>query len=132
MQEEIQKAVETAELVLKAQFEEVIKAKDEEILKAKVKIEEFEKAQVEAVAKARKEAIAAVEKDAEQAEALFKSLEAVSAEAFEVVIKSMKAKEAKLEESDLFVEKGANSEEAADKQQEKVDTMSVLKAKYSK
>lgn len=132
MQEEIQKAVQSAELVLKAQFEEVIKAKDEEILKAKAKIEEFEKAQVEAVAKARKEAIAAVEKDAEQAEALFKSLEAVSAEAFDVVIKSMKAKEAKLEESDLFVEKGANSEEAADKQQEKVDTMSVLKAKYSK
>jgi len=128
LQEEIVKAVDEAEAILKAQLVE----KEDQLTKALAKVQEFEKAQVEAVAKARKEAIAAVEKDAEQAEALFKSLEAVSAEAFDVVIKSMKAKEAKLEESDLFVEKGANSEEAADKQQEKVDTMSVLKAKYSK
>ena len=131
MQEEIQKAVEAAELVLKAQFEEVIKAKDEEILKAKATIEAFEKAQVEAVAKARKEAIAAVEKDAEQAEVLFKSLEAVSDEAFEAVIKSLKAKQEMLDNSELFIEKGANSEEAADRQEQKIDTMAVLKAKYA-
>lgn len=127
LQEEIVKAVAAAEAVLKAQLVE----KEEQLTKALAQIEAFEKAQVEAVAKARKEAIAAVEKDAEQAEVLFKSLEAVSDEAFEAVIKSLKAKQEMLDNSELFIEKGANSEEAADRQEQKIDTMAVLKAKYA-
>ncbi|MNL75483.1 hypothetical protein D3C87_2012980 [compost metagenome] len=80
---------------------------------------------------ARKEKLTAVA-GAEQAELLAASLEGLDDKAFETVLSAFDAKAKALEESDLFVEKGANSEEAAHKQQEKVDTMSVLKAKYSK
>ncbi len=125
LEQEIQKAVEAAEAVLKAQVAE----KEEALQKALEKVESFEKAAKEQVEKARKEAIAEVEKDAEQAEALFKSLEALSEEAFEVVIKSMKAKEDKLEDSDLFVQKSKQME--VEKEEENA-TAVLLKQKYAK
>lgn len=125
LQEEIQKAVAEAELVLKAQLSEA----NEKLEKALVQVAEFEKAQKEAVEKSRKEAIAAVEKDEAKAEELFKSLEVLPQEAFDVVIKSLKAKEEKLEESDLFVQKSKN----ADVEVEEVSgTAAILKAKYQK
>lgn len=124
LQEEITKAVEAAEKVLKAQLQE----KEEALQKALEKVESFEKAEKEKVEKARKEAIALVEKDAEQAEALYKSLESVSDEAFDVVIKSMKAKEEKLEDSDLFKQKSKQME--VDK--EESATAVLLKQKYAK
>lgn len=130
MQEEIQKAVDAAEAVLKAKHKEELGAKEVELQKALEEIEQYKQEKKEAVAKARKEAIAAVEKDAAEAESLFKSLESLADEAFDVVLKSLKKQKDKLEESDLFVEKGANSQPAADKQEDK--TAALLKAKYAK
>ncbi len=125
LQEEIQKAVLAAEEVLKAQLKE----KDETLEKALSKVAEFEKAQKEAVEKSRKEAIAAVEKDEAKAAELYKSLEPLSDEAFTVVVKSLKAKEDKLEDSDLFVQKSKNSDVERD---EVNGTAAILKAKYAK
>jgi hypothetical protein len=84
------------------------KAKDEvgvELQKAKDELKTLKEEKLQAVAKARKEAVAAVEEDEAVAAELLKSLEAVSDEAFEVVIKSLKAKEEKLDDSELFVQK---------------------------
>jgi aspartokinase len=80
---------------------------------------------------ARKEKLAAVA-GADQADALAASLEGVSDEAFATILSAFDAKAKALEESELFIEKGANSEEAADRQEQKIDTMAVLKAKYAK
>lgn len=126
LQEEIQKAVKAAEDVLKAQLKE----KDEALEKALSKVAEFEKAQKEAVEKARKDAIAEVEKDAEKAEALFKASEALSDEAFDVIVKSLKAKEEQLSSSDLFVQKSKNAD-MDQKKDEENGTLALLKKKYA-
>jgi hypothetical protein len=124
LQEEIQKAVAEVETLLKAQVADLT----EKLEKAQAKVAEYEQAEKEAVEKARKDAIASVEKDEAKAEELFKSLEALSQDAFDVVIKSLKAKEEKLEDSDLFVQKSKNS----DVEHEEVNgTAAILKAKYA-
>jgi len=105
LQEEIQKAVAEVETLLKAQVADLT----EKLEKAQAKVAEYEQAQKEAVAKARKEAIAEVEKDDARAEELFKSLEALSEESFATVMKSMKAKDEVVQNSDLFVQKSKNS-----------------------
>lgn len=125
LQEEIQKAVAEVEALLKAQVADL----SEKLEKAQAKIAEYEQAEKDAVTKARKEAIASVEKDEAKAEELFKSLEALSQDAFDVVIKSLKAKEEKLEDSDLFVQKSKNSEV---EHEEVNGTAAILKAKYAK
>lgn len=125
LQEEIQKAVAEVETLLKAQVADL----SEKLEKAQAKIAEYEQAEKDAVTKARKEAIASVEKDEAKAEELFKSLEALSQDAFDVVIKSLKAKEEKLEDSDLFVQKSKNSEV---EHEEVNGTAAILKAKYAK
>lgn len=105
LQEEIQKAVAEVETLLKAQVADLT----EKLEKAQAKVAEYEQAQKEVVAKARKEAIAEVEKDDVRAEELFKSLEALSEESFATVMKSMKAKDEVVQNSDLFVQKSKNS-----------------------
>jgi ClpP class serine protease len=70
--------------------------------------ESLEVAAKEAKVAARKEAIASVEADKEQADKLYTSLESVDDAAFDVVLASMKTKEAKLENSDLFEKKSAD------------------------
>lgn len=128
MSEFVTKAVHEA-----AVQEAVEKAKGEfqvELQKALDKVAEFEKAQKEAVEKSRKEAIAEVESDAEAAEELFKSLSALNDEAFAVVIKSMKAKEEKLDQSDLFVKKSKTVE--AEKTSEEDLTAKLLKSQFVK
>ncbi len=117
---EIQKQEEDSmsEFITKAAHEEAVSKAievalapvQEELKKAKEQLEVVELAKLEAVAKARKTAIAEVEKDEAAAEALYKSLEAVSDESFEVIVKSLKAKEEKLEDSDLFKQKSKNTE----------------------
>lgn len=123
LQEEIKKAVEAAEAILKAQVAE----KEEALQKALEQVESFKAEKQEAVAKSRKEALAAVEKDAEKAEELFKSLESLADEAFDVVIKSLKAKEEVVENSDLFVQKSKDSDVEIE---EENGTAALLKAKY--
>lgn len=124
LQEEIQKAVQAAEAVLKAQLSE----KEEALTKALADVAAFKEEKLQEVAKARKAAIAEVEKDEAAAEALYKSLEAVSDESFAVIVKSLKAKEEKLEDSDLFKQKSKNTE--VEETVAENATSAILKAKY--
>ena len=120
------------EQVTKAVEEAIAKAVapvQEELQKAKEQIEVIEKAKKEAVVKARQEAIASVEKDAAKAEELFKSLEALPDEAFDTVIKALAAKDAVVEDSDLFVQKSKSSDVEVE---EENGTAALLKAKFAK
>lgn len=81
-------------------------------------------------ANARKEAIKAVEADVEKQAALFEATSTLSDAAFETVVSSMKAKEEKLEESDLFVQKSKQMEVEAPKEENA--TAVLLKNKYAK
>lgn len=126
LEQEIQKAVEAAEAVLKAQVAE----KEEALQKALTKLAEIEKAQKEVVEKSRKEAIAAVEADKAKAEELFKSLESLSEEAFASVIKALGEKNKQVEESDLFVQKSKQME--VEEPKEENATAVLLKQKYAK
>lgn len=125
LQEEIKKAVEAAETILKAQVAE----KEQALQKALEQVAAFQAEKQEAVAKARKDAIASVEKDEAKAEELFKSLESLAQEAFDVVIKSLKAKDAVVEDSDLFKQKSKDSDVDVE---EENGTAALLKAKYTK
>ena len=82
-----------------------------ELTKAQEIIKKYEEEKTEAVAKARKEAIATVEKDEAKAEELFKTLNPLEQEAFESVIKALKAKDEVVENSDLFVQKSKDVNE---------------------
>lgn len=113
LQEEIQKAVKEAEDILKAQLQE----KEEALTKALAKVVEFETKEKEAVVKARKEKLSAVLPEGE-VEDMFKSLEALADEAFEVVVKSLENKSKVEKESDLFKEKGVSGEGKPEEQAE--------------
>lgn len=129
LQEEIQKAVAAAEAVLKAQ----LTAKEQELTKALEEVAKFKEEKVEAVAKARKEAIAAVEKDETAAAELFKSFEAISDEAFEAVMKALKKKEERLDESDLLKELGSKGRVVETPAPEGKDlTAELLKKQFNK
>ena len=131
--EKIEKALHE-ELVTKAVAEavEVVKAQmaaQEEILKAaQAELEVFKAAQAEAVVKARKEALAGV-LAADAVEEMFKATEVLDQSAFEMIVKSLAAKAAQLEESELFKETGVPGQSEQDPV--KMDgTAAILKAKY--
>lgn len=113
LQEEIKKAVKEAEEILKAQLQE----KEEALTKALAKVVEFETKEKEAVVKARKEKLSAVLPEGE-VEDMFKSLEALADEAFDVVIKSLENKSKVEKESDLFKETGISGEGKPEEQAE--------------
>lgn len=108
MSEFITKAVHEAAIAV-----EVQKAKDAfgvELQKALDEVAVFKAEKEEAIVKSRKAALSSVEADEAKVEELLKSLSPLSQEAFDVVVKSLKAKEEKLEDSDLFVQKSKNVE----------------------
>ena len=125
LQEEIQKAVLAAETILKAQVAE----KEVELQKALEQVQSFKAEKQEAVTKSRQAAVALVEKDAAKAEELFKSLESLVDEAFDTVIKALQAKDAVVEDSDLFVQKSKDSDVEVE---EENGTAALLKAKFAK
>lgn len=110
MQEEIQKAVDAA----KAEAADQLAAVQEELTKAKEIIAQVEAEKKAAVLKARQEAVAAFDKDG--AEALVKATEGLADEAFEVILKSLKAKQEQLEQSDLFKQTGTQGAEAPEEE----------------
>lgn len=129
LEQEIKKAVEAAEAILKAQLKE----KDEALVKAQEEIKAFKEEKAESVAKARKAAIASVEKDETEAEELFKSLNELSDEAFERVIKNLQKQAEKLEQSDLFKETGKKGQEVVpEKPEGKNLTAELLKKQFQK
>lgn len=122
-EEAVTKAVEVA-------IQKALAPVQEELQKAKEQLAEVEKAKKVQVEKARKDAISEVERDAEKAEALFKSTEVLNDEAFDVIVKSLKAKEEQLSSSDLFVRKGKNTD-MDQKNDEENGTLAILKKKYA-
>lgn len=112
LKEEIQKAVEAAEAVLKAQ----LASKQEELEKALAEAEELKKAQREAVEKARKEKLVAVVGDVE-AEELFKAIGGLEEQAFAAVFASLE-KKAAAEQKELEKEVGVDGGVAPDQDDE--------------
>lgn len=113
LEQEIKKAVDAAEAILKAQLVE----KEADLTKALEEVAVFKAEKLEVVAKARKEKLAALGSD-EEAEALYKATESLADEAFEVMLKALGAKSKVEKESDLFKEKGVSGEGEPKKQEE--------------
>ena len=113
LKQEIEKAVKDAEDVLKAQLVE----KDALLAKAVAEVEVFKAAQKEMVAKKRKAKLATV-LPADAVEGVYKSLEILADEDFEVMFKSLGGKAEVEKESDLFKEKGVSGEGEPKKQEE--------------
>lgn len=91
---------------------------------------EVKKAQEEAKQAARVEVIKSVVKDEAKVEELSKSLESLSDEHFDTVIKSFKAKDEVVENSDLFKQVGSQSSTENGSTESALDQ--ILKAKYVK
>ncbi len=120
-EEAVTKAVDSA-------VEKAVAPLQVELQKAKEQLEAVQLEKQEAITKARKEAVALVEKDEVKAEELFKSLEPLAQEAFDIVIKSLQAKDSLVDNSDLFVQKSASGEEV--EHEEVNGTLALLKAKH--
>ena len=105
MEKEVQKAVDEATEVLKSQVESLTK----ELEKAKEQVEKFEEQFKQSFEKSRKEVIATVVTESE-VEDLFKATEKLDEDAFQVVLKSIKDKVEKVEESDLFQKSSTQSD----------------------
>lgn len=103
-----------------------------ELVKAQEIIKQFEQEKAETIVKARKAAIATVEADEAAAEELLKSLETVPEETFEAVIKALKKKEEKVEQSDLMKELGTNGREAVTEAPVENKTAELLKKQFEK
>jgi hypothetical protein len=113
LEQEIKKAVDAAEAILKAQLVE----KEAALTKALEEVAVFKAEKLEVVAKARKEKLEAVVSK-EEAESLYKATEALPDEAFEAVFKSLGGKAKEEKDSDLFKEKGVSGEGEPKKQED--------------
>lgn len=115
LEQEIKKAVDAAEAILKAQLVE----KETALTKALEEVAVFKAEKLEGVAKARKAKIATVKSlSKEDGESLYKATEALGDEAFEVMLKALGAKSEEEANSDLFKEKGVSGEGEPKKQEE--------------
>ena len=121
LKEEIEKAVAAVETILKAQID----AQTQALEKASARIKELEQA---AVVKARKEVLASVEADTTKLDALVKSLESLSDEAFAVVAGTMVEKSKAVEESDLFKQHSVHMKQ---EEPEEGSFDAMMKAKYA-
>lgn len=129
LEQEIKKAVEAAETILKAQLH----TKEQELLKAYEEIQLFKNEKEEVLAKSRKAAIGEVENDEGVAEELFKSLQTLPEEAFDAVIKALKKKVEQVEQSDLLKEVGNKGREVVpEKPQGENLTAQLLKNQFQK
>lgn len=113
LEQEIKKAVDAAEAILKTQLVE----KEADLTKALEEVAVFKAEKLAVVTKARKEKLEAVVSK-EEAEGLFKATEALADEAFEAILKSLGGKAKDEKESDLFKEKGVSGEGEPKKQEE--------------
>jgi hypothetical protein len=122
------------ETVEKAQFELIQKALEEqkvELQKALEVIAEYEAAKKEAIAKAKTEQVKAIVKDESKVEAIAKAaLSLESEDDFTAFLAAMQAMMTTVETSEMFVEKGASTQEEEPKVQESA-VAKVLKAKLN-
>jgi hypothetical protein len=128
----VQKAVDAAVAKAVQEKEQELVAKQAELDSAQETLKALETEKKESVEKARKETLKQAGVADEELEDLFKSMEALSAEAFDKIVKAM-AKEKKLvEESDLFKEQGVSGA-AETVEQDGVEALTKsLQQKYAK
>lgn len=108
MTEDVIKAAKAEmETLLKAQFEAEKQALMQEI-------EVFKKAQKDTMDKVRMDAIKSVECEQDKATALFKAMEGLEQDKFDVVLKALKERTDPVENSPLFKEQGNSGGEATD------------------
>lgn len=106
----IAKAVDEAVSKAVQEKEQEVVAKQAELTAALEVVKAFEAKEKESVEKGRKKAFKEAGVADEQVESLYKSTEALSTEAFDIVVKAMAQKEKALAESDLFKEQGISGE----------------------
>lgn len=113
---------------------DAVKSKDEELTKALEEVKTFKEKEAETILQSRKSAISGVEKNAEAAEELFKSLQELPQEAFDVVIKSLEKQKEKLEKAGLLDEVGGHGKEVTHEDPAKGEdiTSKLLKAQFQK
>ena len=121
------------EVIAKAQFESLTKAFEEqkvELQKAQELIKAFEEEKKQAVLKARKAQVLDAVKVEDKAEIIFKAVQGAADEDFEAVVKALKDLQEAVENSELFVEKGASAHD--DEVQAESPVAKILKAKLAK
>lgn len=125
----IQKAVDELKQAHEAALRDAI-LKHQEVLKSKDdRLAEFEAAEAELKVSVRKAALTDAKVPADQVEAVLKSLEALSEEAFASTVALMKSMSAAVDNSDMMTETGVAG--AGAESQEEVDrTTAILKARY--
>jgi len=109
-EERISKAVEEAIAKTAKEQEEKIVVKQAELDAALEVVKGLEAKEKDSVEKARKAVLKEAGMTDEEVEILYKSTEALNADAFEVVTKAMAKDKKAIEESDLFKEKGVSGE----------------------
>lgn len=119
-EEQISKAVEEAIAKTAKEQEEKIVAKQAELDAALEVVKGLEAKEKDSVEKARKAVLKEAGMTDEEVETLYKSTEALNAEAFEVVTKAMAKDKKAIEESDLFKEKGVSGETLSVKEEDGV------------
>lgn len=122
----------TVEMVEKAALESIQKAFEEQkqaLEKAMQTIAQFEADKKAAIEKARLSEMVSAVKDQAKAEILFKAVKEASDEDFQAVLKTLTEMAVAVEQSELFVEKGASGEEKPVVQESAV--AKLLKAKQS-
>jgi len=98
------------EMVEKSAFEQIQKQAQEqaELLKsALAELEVFKAEKAALIAKSRKQSLVDAAKDADKAEVLFKAVGELADEQFDAVVSVVKSLAEQVQQSDLFVEKGA-------------------------
>lgn len=128
----VQKAVDAAVAKAVQEKEQELVAKQAELDSAQETLKALETEKKESVEKARKETLKQAGVADEELEDLFKSMEALSAEAFDKIVKAMAREKKLVEESDLFKEQGVSGA-AETVEQDGVEALTKsLQQKYAK
>ena len=133
MTQEVHVVEQEVEMVAKAAYVDLQKALDDqkvELKKALDIVATIQAEKQEQIAKARKAQVLDAVKDEAKAEVLFKAVGKAEDADFEAVVKALKELASAVDNSDLFVEKGATVE-VQDAKQDDVLTK-LIKAKFSK
>lgn len=130
--QEVQNTPEMVEKSVLTAIEKAMEEKQVALEKALAQVAQFEEAQKQAVIKSKTDVVNAVVKDEAQAAVVLKAALALEAqEDFDALIEVFKSLNAKLEQSDLFVETGASGAAAEDAGKES-KLVQAIKSKYNK
>lgn len=130
--QEVQNTPEMVEKSVLTAIEKAMEEKQVALEKALAQVAQFEEAQKQAVIKSKTDAVKAVVKDEAQAAVVLKAALALEAqEDFDALVEVFKSLNAKLEQSDLFVETGASGAAAEDAGKES-KLVQAIKSKYNK